>query len=55
MAEGLAEKVDFILVKLSKLDKLDDIELRRNNNFATSVSSIEISMSQLETEVSVLD
>ena len=54
MAEGLAEKVDFILVKLSKLDKLDDIE-PRPNNFATSVSSIEISMSQLETEVSVLD
>ena len=54
MVEGLAEKVDFILVKLSKLDKLDDIE-PRPNNFATSVSSIEISMSQLETEVSVLD
>ena len=30
MAEGLAEKVDLILTKLSKLDKLDDIELRLN-------------------------
>ena len=54
MAEGLAEKVDLILAKLSKLDKLDEIELRLNN-LSTSVSSIEISMSQLEKEVSVLD
>jgi septal ring factor EnvC (AmiA/AmiB activator) len=54
MAEGLAEKVDLILTKLSKLDKLDDIELRLNN-LSTSVSSIEMSMSHLEKEVSVLD
>ena len=43
----MAEKVDLILAKLSKLDKLDDIELRLNN-LATSVSSIEMSMNQLE-------
>ena len=54
MAEGLAEKVDLILAKLSKLDKLHDIELRLNN-LSTSVSSIEMSMGQLEKEVSVLD
>ena len=54
MAEGLAEKVDLILAKLSKLDKLDEIELRLNN-LSTSVSSIEMSMSQLEKEISVLD
>ena len=53
-AEGLAEKVNLILAKLFKLDKLDDIELRLNN-LATSLSSIEMSMSQLEKEVSVLD
>ena len=50
MAEGLAEKADLILTKLSNADKLDDIELRLNN---TSVSSIKISMSQLEKEVSI--
>ena len=38
MAEGLAEKVDLILAKLSKLDKLDDIELCLNN-LSTSVSA----------------
>ena len=54
MAEGLAEKIDLILTKLSKLDKLDDIELRLKN-LAASVSSIEMSMNQLEKEVSVLD
>ena len=54
MAEGLAEKVDLILAKLSKLNKLDEIELRLDN-LSTSVSSIEMSMSQLEKEVSVLD
>ena len=54
MAEGLAEKVDLILAKLSKLDKLDEIELRLNN-LSTSVSGIEMSMSQPEKEVSVLD
>ena len=54
MAEGLTEKVDLILAKLSKLDKLDEIELPLNN-LSTSVSSIEMSMSQLEKEVSVLD
>ena len=54
MAEGLAEKVDLILAKLSKLDKRDESELRLNN-LSTSVSSIEMSMSQLEKEVSVLD
>jgi len=54
MAEGLAEKVDLILAKPSKLDTLDKIELRLNN-LSTSVSSIEMSMSQLEKEVSVLD
>ena len=54
MAEGLAEKVDLILAKLAKLDKLDEIELRLNN-LSTSLSSIEMSMSQLEKEVSVLD
>ena len=54
MAEGLAEKVDLILAKLSKLDKLGEIELRLIN-LSTSVSSIEMSMSQLEKEVSVLD
>ena len=54
MAEGLAKKVDLILAKLSKLDKLDEIELHLNN-LSTSLSSIEMSMSQLEKEVSVLD
>ena len=38
ITEGLAEKVDLILTKLSKLDKLDDIELRLNK-LATSVST----------------
>ena len=41
------------MAKLSKLDKLDEIELRLNS-LSTSVSSIEISMSQLEKEISVL-
>ena len=50
----MAEKVNLILTKLSKLDKLDEIELRLNN-LSTSVSSIEMSMSQLEKEISVLD
>jgi len=54
MAEGLTEKVDLILAKLSKLDKLDEIELRLNH-LSTDVSGIEMSMSQLEKEVSVLD
>ena len=39
MVEGLAEKVDLILAKLSKLDKRDDIELRLNN-LSTSVSTV---------------
>jgi len=54
VAEGFADKVDLILAKLSKLDKLNQIELRLNN-LSTSGSSIEMSMSQLEKEVSVLD
>ena len=54
MVEGLAEKGDLIFAKLSKFDKLDEIELRFNNP-STSVSSIEMSMGQLEKEVSVLD
>ena len=51
MAEGLAEKVNLVLTKLSKLDA---IELRLYN-LMTSVSSIEMSMSQLEKEVSILN
>ena len=54
MAEDLAEKVDLILSKLSKLEKLDAIELRLNN-LATAVSSIEESVSKLERDVSVLE
>jgi len=50
----LAEGFDLILAKLFKLDKLDEIQLRLNN-LPTSVTSIEMSMSQLEKEVSVLD
>ena len=49
MAESLAEKVDLILAKLSKLDKLNTIE--RLNSLASSVSSIEESVSKLERDV----
>ena len=47
-------KVHLILTKLSKLNKLDDIE-HCLHNLASSVSGIEMLMSQLEKEVSVLD
>ena len=54
MAEGLAEKVDLILVKLSKLDKLDAIE-QRVDSLASSVASIEDSVSKLERDVADLE
>ena len=54
MAEGLAEKVDLILVKLSKLDKLDAIE-QSVDSLASSVASIEDSVSKLERDVADLE
>ena len=54
MAEGLAVKVDLILSKLSKPDKLDNIGVRFNN-ITTTVSSIGKSVIKLERDVSVLD
>ena len=55
MAEGLAEKVHLILAKLSKAWQARRNWTSRFNNLSTSVSSIEMSMGQLEKEVSVLD
>ena len=54
MVEALAVKVDLILSKLSKPDKLDDIGVHLNN-LTTAFSSIEESVSKLEKDVFVFN